>query len=151
MKPFLIPLLTLVLCSGCFPNNNTSYRPSAEWVAVDGNKAGATVKLACTYDVYLQSVGSFSSAQKIAKTKCREWGYGTAKAFGGGQERCADLQCGVKIYEVVFQCIGEKQKYDIEQEKKRKEKAAKEEYYKTHPEERPSIFKRFHEINSGEE
>ncbi len=150
MKNIILLFFISIICTACFPDGSVN-KPSVSWTAIDGNKAGATVKLACTYNVYFESPGSYSNANTLAAEKCRIWGYGTAKAFGGIQERCADLQCNVKIAEVVYQCIGDKKEYDLEQERKKKERAEKEEYYKKHPEKRPSIFQRVNELGkSGE-
>ena len=139
IKNIVILSVICIVCVGCFPNNYGN-KPSVSWTAIDGNKAGATVKLACTYNEYFESPGTYYSANALAEEKCRIWGYGTAKAFGGVQERCANLQCNIKIAEVVFQCIGDKKEYDLEKERKRKEYEKREEYYRKHPEKRPKFI-----------
>ena len=71
-----IPLyFLLIIISGC------AERTNVPWMAVDGNKAGATIKLSCVYNTMFEKQGSYYNANAIATSKCREWGYAKAKPF----------------------------------------------------------------------
>ena len=101
-------LICVTSLSACAPidfESGTSKR-TVPWVATDGSKSGATIKMECSYDELLETPNELYEAQNIAMQKCQAWGYDQAEPFGGITTKCLSLDCHYKKAEIIYQCLG---------------------------------------------
>lgn len=98
----LFILITIAALVGCATKK--------DFYATGGSRADGSVDMAYDFAQFEQPVVNIAQAQRIAKSKCRVWGYSDAEAFGGKQQICNQANgygtciAGQVIYK--YQCIG---------------------------------------------
>ena len=107
-KLFLALVLAAVFAfgAGCAVQKPTP----KEWTAVGGSKADATVKMAYTWQPFLEKpIVQEQQAIELASKKCQTWGYERAEPFGGAVSQCSAYNGGYCVQMTAiaeFQCIG---------------------------------------------
>ena len=80
------------------------------WIPVGGSKADATVKMAYTWNPFLEKpIVQEQQAIALASQKCQTWGYERAEPFGGAISQCSAFSGGHCIQMTAiaeFQCVG---------------------------------------------
>ena len=102
-KQLLTIAAVLAVLSGCATEK--------DFYATGGSRADGSVDMAYDFAEFEQPVIDIAQAQRIAKSKCRVWGYSDAEAFGGKQQICnrtnnyGGCVAGQVVYK--YQCLGD--------------------------------------------
>ncbi len=104
MKKLILICAVTAVMSGCAA-------VPANWGAMGGSKADATVKLAYKKGAFQRIKKDDSAPLAIATKKCMAWGYMRAEAFGFETMKCNarlddsfDSACVSKIFTREYQC-----------------------------------------------
>lgn len=99
-----IKLLCLsVVLSGCATTQK-------QWVPMGGSRADGTVRLAYETHAYEKAVTDNAQGLRIARERCRSWGYEDAESFGGVSSQCQEQTtygCGRMVVTAEYQCLGD--------------------------------------------
>ena len=98
MKKRMLILLTVITASviGC---------AKAQWQATGGNRSGATVDISYELNSVTRAPDNDTEALRLARERCKAWGYEDAEAFGGVIRKRIDSK-SVR-YIKTFQCLGQ--------------------------------------------
>jgi hypothetical protein len=115
MKKLILIASVVVALSGCSSiENKNKYR--GDWVATDGSRADATIKLSYNYEYGLDYEDlneiqlSEQQAMELAKKRCNAWGYTGAEPFGATTTICNLMDkssCSLYMTTKEYQCIGQ--------------------------------------------
>lgn len=96
---FIMFGLILMLGSGC--------ATPKQWSAIGGSRSDGTIRIAYSYGLFETPELEKGQGPRVAKEKCRIWGYTGAELFGNAMQQCiATNQHGCVRWRVYadFQC-----------------------------------------------
>ena len=96
---FLLPLLTLVVLTGC--------ASTQKWSPSGGNREQGLVRLSYEYPEYRQPSVSDAQAEALALNRCNSWGYKKVEPIAGQVRQCSNMDdgnCNLWTVTREFQC-----------------------------------------------
>lgn len=103
IKVISVVLVTALSLVGC------ATPVQKDWSATGGSKSDGTIRLSYQSTLYEKPILDESQALRLAKTRCKSWGYSSVEAFGGVITQCqqmdAYLGCTESLVTKEYQCI----------------------------------------------